>query len=226
MSKNSSKEPLWLKNHWRIFESIRIRSDLYKDMELLRTKQLALPLIANADFLKLIRKHRVPVTCIGAFEHLAIHPDATDEELKSKIDCPVRWVHPSMGRIGPKSNAMSFDIWEHARGGYFGPSILLEIQPNTKRSEIKQFLDEYSGDLDEALKLNPYWTQDDYPIEYAGRIDAPDYVGENALRLKDLNKTTPEILDTMDLRDKVDEANMRAKISDARKRRDARDKKH
>ena len=97
-----------------------------------------------------------------------------------------------MGRIGPKSNAMSFDIWEHARGGYFGPSILLEIQPNTKRSEIKQFLDEYSGDLDEALKLNPYWTQDDYPIENAGRIDATDYVGENALRLKDLKKTKPE----------------------------------
>jgi hypothetical protein len=226
MNKTSSKEPLWLKNHWRIFESIRIRSDLQEDIELIRAKQLALPLIADIDFLKLVRKHKVPVTCIGALEHLVVYPDASDEELKTKIDSPIRWVHPSMGKIGPKGTVMSFDIWEHVRGGYFGPSILLEVHPNTKRSEIKQFLDEYSSELDEALKLNPYWTQEDYPIEYAGRIDKPDYIGEEALRLKDKNMESPKILDELDKRSDITESNIRAKISTARSRRNARNKKH
>lgn len=225
MNKTSSKEPLWLKNHWRIFESIRIRSDFYEDMDLLRARQPALPLIADVDFLRLIRKHRVPVTCVSAFEYLVMNPSAKDEELKQRIDCPIRWVHPSMKRIGPNGTDKGFDMWKHGKTGYFGPSIILEIQPNTKRSEIKQFLDEYGSELDEMLKLNPFWTQDDYPIEYAGRIDEPDYIGEGALKLKDENKTTAEILEILDLRDSVDESNMRAKISEARKRRNARNKK-
>jgi len=227
----SSKEPKWLKNYWRIFESIRIRSDFISDMNLLRQNRATdtnpMPLTVDVGLKKIIHKHRVPPSCIGAVEHLVYQPYASSEELKDKILSPIMWIHPSMGKLGPKNEYIDYKTWEHVKkGAYFGGSLLLEIRPNTKISEIKDFLDDYKDGINKALKSGQSWLENDYPVEYASRIDEPDYIGEKALILRDKGLKAPQILEELGLRDKVDESNLRAMISNARKRRNERNKNY
>lgn len=226
---DSSSNPKWLKNYWHIFESIRIRSDFIDDLDLLRQKRAKdtnpLPLIADSWLKKLVHKHKVPPSCIGAVEHLVYHPNASNDELKDKILSPIMWIHPSMEKLGPKNEYIDYKTWVHAKkGAYFGSSLLIEVRPNTKISEIKDFLNEYKDDLNKALKSSQPWLNNDYPVEYASRIDKPDYIGEKALILRDKGLKAPQILEELDLKDKIDESNIRAMISNARKRRNERNK--
>lgn len=232
MAEPSSKEPKWLRNYWRIFDGIRKRGDFQTDSMALRESRLAdsenaLPLIADRGFQLLVAKHEIPPTCIGAAEYLVNHPSADDETLKAKITSPITWINPSTRQLGPEQEGyMDYDMWQHLRDGYFGLSFLLEIRPYTKLSEIKDFLDEYKDEIDVILKNPPAEAKYSYSSSLSKRVDKPDKIGESGLMLREQGHTVKEAMHLLDVDDKMDEANFRAYVSRAKKRRDARNKNY
>ena len=224
MKNPSSTEPKWLVNHWNIFKDVLNRADFQAEIEAIRQERAANPYIAPLPlgeiYTSLFDKHLIPWSCMLAVDYLIGHPEATDAELKSRLNSPIRWISHRLQEAGPSANpAEEYRAITYFREKPSSSGVFLEVMPHTKLSEVRDFLDINSSELNRVLKDSSSPATWLFPKRLSRRVDKPNELMEDVYELHREGKNAPEIRRELGIEDRIDDSNIRKLIATAKKKR-------
>lgn len=224
MKNPSSDSPRWLNNHWKVLKDLLHRADFQNELESIRqeraTDKFMAPMPFGEVYTTLFTRHSIPLSCMLAIDYLIDHPDASDEQLRSRLTSPVRWTSHHLKEAGPSNDPQDeYRVRMHSGGQPRKDALVLEVMPHTKVSEIKDFLDQNKVDLDRIL-TNPS-TESDwlFPARLSRRVDEPNKLNEAILALHAKGMTSAQIARELNIEDRYDQAHIRKIVSMTKRKR-------
>jgi len=199
MEKTGSKEePVWLKRRLNLLKGLMIRADLKESLQEILNEPMipgANPvLLFDSRYSMLAKKHQIPMDLYPAIEKWTNNDfELSDEEIVRLLDPPVK-ISAEKG------------------------TVMLTIRPNTKKSELRNFIDENITKI-EALNRSDTGIEWMYPASLVKRVDIPDLEGEKALEMGAKGQNSPAVIEELGLSGRAEESNIRRKKSKAKKKR-------
>lgn len=158
---NFRKLPDWLQRSWNVFMRVNIRADYKQDVATTREAIRAGKAHEANEVIRIQRDYALGQNMDKLIKLQFAKPGATDNELLNAITPTMRFINYGVGEVQPSdSPADEFEANERLNNLYIekrGINLTrtkeltyLLIPPNTTKSELKSFVDEY---YDDALGL-------------------------------------------------------------------------
>lgn len=155
------KLPDWLKRSWNVFARVSIRADYKQDIRAIREALKTGKVHEASEIIRIQRDYGLGQNMDKLIKLQLANPEATDDELLNQITPAMRFINYGIGEVQPSDNPTEeFEANERLNRLYIEKrgvdltrskeSTYLLIPPNTTKSELKSFIDEY---YDDAAKL-------------------------------------------------------------------------
>ena len=188
--------PDWLKRSWNVFMRVRIRADYMQDIAATRERlELGESREVN-EVIRLQKDYRLGQNMDNLIKLELQNPDAADNELLNQIMPSMRFINYGVGEVQPsdkpqeeyEANERLNKLFMEKRGVDLTRTKELThllIQPNTTKSELKSFIEDYYDEASHLINSGElYFESDKNKRQRITRVTEDSIIDERIYELR------------------------------------------